>query len=61
MMAWIKPITVFKLTFMAMNEGVKEIDKITKIVEEVPQESHFLVDLPKYCASNDENDVVEHG
>lgn len=61
MMAWIKPITVFKLTFMAMNEGVKEIDKITKIVEKVPQESHFLVDLPEYCASNDENDVVEHG
>jgi hypothetical protein len=45
---------------MAMNDGVEKIDKITKVVKEVPQKSHFLVDLPKYCTSHDENNVIEH-
>jgi hypothetical protein len=51
----------FYLTFVGVYQNVKEVDNIAGIVERPPESRHGVVELPEYCTTNHEHEVVEYG
>ena len=53
--------TLLQVTFMHPDQGVKDEEEITKVVQHQPRDRKKTVQLPEDSSSDHKDQVVEHG